>query len=271
MPELPDVETIREYLQATALHQEIAEVHVYAEEVVGLRSPDEMRQRLIGRSFRATRRHGKCFFAGLNEGSEATLLLHFGMTGGLKYFRDAGSEPEYVRVLWGFANGYHLAYQSMRKLGQVSVINDVQQFIDEKELGPDALAPDFGFSEFRASVEDRRAMVKAVLMDQNTMAGLGNVYSDEILFQSSFHPRARARELETQVLKELYKNMRSVLEAAIEHQAQPDQLPQSFIIPHRHPGGACPRCGTKLERVKVYGRTAYFCPYHQRRGSVRST
>lgn len=113
-------------------------------------------------------------------------------------------------------------------------------------------------------------MVKAVLMDQESMAGIGNVYADEILFQGGVHPQARASSLDHETLEELFHTVKMVLERAIRHQAQPDQFPDTFLTPHRHDGGTCPRCRTELERVKVYGRTSYFCPNHQKRNPARS-
>ena len=269
MPELPDVETMRRYLQATSLHQRIAEVELHGAGVLLEEEAQELKEELVGRSFASTQRHGKHMFVALAEETGETgdhLVLHFGMTGGLKYFKDIEEEPEYDRLLFYFDNGYHLAYQSMRKLGEVDVIDDVEAFIAEKELGPDALDPDFDLAAFKEVVTGRRAMAKSLLMDQQTIAGIGNVYSDEILFQAGIHPRARISQLDPEALPGLFHIMKDVLQAAIEVQAQPERLPDSFIIPHRHEGGKCPCCGADLERVKVSSRSAYYCPNRQQRG-----
>jgi formamidopyrimidine-DNA glycosylase len=271
MPELPDVETMRRYLESTSLHQEIAGVELHAagvvpsEEVVEQTGVKELKDTLTGRSFASTRRHGKWLFVALDKDSDAFLVLHFGMTGGLKYFRDMEQEPEYDRVLFRFTNGYQLAYLSMRKLGEVAVIDDVEQFIDEKGLGPDALDPGFDLVAFRDAVDVRRAMVKSILMDQDTIAGIGNVYSDEILFHAGIHPRTTINHLGEETLEELFHTMKDVLKKAIEYQAEPERFPESFITRHRHDGGTCPICGSELESVKVSSRTAYYCPNRQRK------
>lgn len=263
MPELPDVETMRRYLQATSLHQEIEDVEVDGGQLVEHTS-EELKEQLVGRSFVSTRRHGKWMFAELDGNGDAFLVLHFGMTGGLKHFRDMEEAPEYERVRFQFTNGYHLAYYAMRKLGDVEVVEDVGQFLHEKELGPDALDPDLDLAAFKGVIEGRRAMAKALLMDQHIIAGIGNVYSDEMLFQAGIYPRRKINDLEEPTLEKLFHTMKHVLQTAIERQAKPERFPDSFVTPNRHEGGRCPKCGAELERVKVCSRTAYYCPNRQR-------
>jgi formamidopyrimidine-DNA glycosylase len=108
-------------------------------------------------------------------------------------------------------------------------------------------------------------MAKSTLMNQHIIAGIGNVYSDEILFQASVHPRAKINGLNGRTLEAMYCAMKEVLQVAIEHQAIPGDFPDSYIIPRRHGDGACPKCGSALERVKVSGRSAYYCPICQAR------
>jgi len=270
MPELPDVETMRRYLQSTALHKEIKGVRVHAadilpsnEEVEGT-TVEELKGALVGHSLASTRRHGKYLFVAL-EGGKGVLVLHFGMTGGLSYFKDMADEPDHDCVLFQFSNGYQLAYHAMRRLGEVALIDDVDRFVAEKGLGPDALDADFDLAAFKEAVRGRRAMVKSLLMDQQTMAGIGNVYADEILFHAEIHPRTKVNKLDETQLEELFHTLKDVLQTAIDHQAEPETFPGDFIGSHRHEGGRCPRCGTELERVKVSGRSAYFCPNRQQK------
>lgn len=269
MPELPDVETMRRYLEATSLYQEIEKVDVRApilladDRTSDSRAGERVEEVLVGRSFVATRRHGKYLSVTLDgeaDGDEQALLLHFGMTGGLKYFKEMEGEPKYDRVLFSFKNGYHLAYVSQRKLGQIGVVNDVSSFLETKDLGPDALDPALDFQAFKEAVRDRRAMAKSVLMDQGTVAGIGNVYSDEILFQAGIYPRTRMDELSDEELKQLFQHMKDVLETATAAQADPERFSDLYVAPHRHEGGTCPVCGATLRTVKVSSRTSYFCP-----------
>jgi formamidopyrimidine-DNA glycosylase len=108
-------------------------------------------------------------------------------------------------------------------------------------------------------------MAKAVLMDQKVIAGIGNVYSDEILFQARVNPKSRVDAMGEDLLRILFDAMRNVLRTAIDHGADPDRLPRDFLIHQRHAGGVCPVCGGKVRKETIAGRPSYFCPNCQRR------
>ena len=256
MPELPDVEVFKRYLDATALHKTITEVEVETAQILEGVSISKLQKSLKGRQFQSTHRHGKHLLVALDQ--VPWLTLHFGMTGFLKYFKDMDKEPEHDRLLISFDNGYHLAYDSQRKLGAVGLTDGVDNFIDEKELGPDALSLDL--EGFRQVIKGTRGALKSFLMNQKHLAGIGNVYSDEILFQGGLHPKGEVNDLDADTVKRLFEAMQEVLNKAIEAQADPARLPDSFIIPHRHKGGSCPRCKGEVEKISVSGRSGYFCP-----------
>jgi formamidopyrimidine-DNA glycosylase len=260
MPELPDVEIFKQYLDATALHQEIVQVDARSRQVLQVTAAQELQQGLQGRCFETTHRHGKHLFAGLDDGH--WLWLHFGMTGDLAYFKHREDDPQYDRLLIDFTNGYHLAYVSQRKLGELALVESVEGFVKRKDLGPDALK-DLDLDTFKALVDGRRMMVKSFLMDQQTLAGIGNVYSDEILFQAGVHPRTKVNHLAEDVVERVYHEIGAVLRTAIDCRAEPDRFPDDYLIPQRHPDGTCPGCGTPVQRVKVSGRSAYYCPNRQ--------
>ncbi len=262
MPELPDVEVMKRYLDSTALHEEIESITVESSQVLEP-SSGTLEDRLVGRSLESTRRHGKYLFA--EVGGDGWLVLHFGMTGGLKYYKVEEHAPEYDRLLLNFANGYHLAYTSQRKLGEVDVVDDVEDFVAEKGLGPDAMAEDFDFAAFEEAISGSRAMAKSFLMDQEVVAGIGNVYADEILFQAGIHPRRSIDALDGEERRELFDALKEVLATAIEHQADPETFPDDYIVPRREEGADCPRCEGQVERVEVSGRSAYYCPRCQPR------
>lgn len=261
MPELPDVETFKRYLDATSLHQRIVQIEVRARRILEETTVRNLKEGRERRTFESVQRHGRYLFVRLDSGR--WLVLHFGMTGSLKYFRDMDKDPPYDRVLFSFENGYHLAYASQRKLGEVELIGDKERFLEEKALGPDALDPDFELAAFEEAFAESRAMAKSGLMNQQLVARIGNVYADEILFQAGIHPQTRLNELDKDALAKLFRTIKSVLQAAVERQAVPAQLPEDYIIPHRHEGGVCPTCGEALEQVQVSGRTAYFRPNRQ--------
>ena len=260
MPELPDVEVFREYLQSTSLRQPIKNVASVDKKILWKTSPHKIRSALKGNQIRACSRHGKYLFAELKSGD--SLGMHFGMSGGLEYFKEGDEPPAHTRMLVQFQNGHHLAYVCVRKLGKVFVAKDAESFVRSRKLGPDALAIDL--DTFHSIFRNRKGAVKPALMDQGAVAGLGNVYTDEILFQAGIRPTRRCDDLNSRDWQHVFRVMRKVLPTAIKKKAQPDRFPKSYLTPHRHPQSRCPRCGKRLENKRVGGRTTYFCPRDQK-------
>lgn len=262
MPELPEVEMFRRYFDRTSLHQKIKEARLYSPEMLRGISPKKLRDELREHEFVSTGRHGKYLFAQLDSGKD--LVLHFGMTGHLKYFNAPKQSPSYVRLLIQFANGYNLAFDCLRKLGKISFADDRRKFINDKKLGPDVLADDFDFNAFLEIVSKKKGSVKSILMNQHTLAGIGNLYADEILFQSRINPSQRINELSKARKKRLYDAIKPVLFATIERKADWGKLPPNYLLNNRGKEGKCPLCKTQLIRETVAGRTTYYCPRHQR-------
>lgn len=258
MPELPDVEVFKRYMEATSLHQTISETEVPNPEMLKNVSAGEFQAKTRGRQFDSTRRHGKYLFAHLSSGD--WVMMHFGMTGLLEYLRQGVEVPPHSRVIFNFDNGYRLAYVNQRKLGRVMLTDDVDAFVRKHELGPDVLDPRFDLQAFRRALGDSRGTIKSALMDQERFSGIGNEYSDEILFQSRVHPETKVTSLREQDLKDLFRSMKKVLQTAIDAGADPDRFPASYLLTQRHQAGKCPACGGNVKTIKVSGRTAYFCP-----------
>src|SRR5216117_3349777 len=145
MPELPDVETFKTYLDATSLHQRISGVDVRSAYVLKGVSARELERRLKGRCFESSRRHGKHLF--VRTDGDLWLRLHFGMTGSLRYFKHEQRTPRHTRVLFVFANGHCLVFEDQRKFGEVGLLKDVDEFLKKRALGRDAL--DVSLSQFR--------------------------------------------------------------------------------------------------------------------------
>ena len=261
MPELPDVELSRRYLAATALHRPVDHVEVPAPGVLEGTTPQGLGRVLKGARLVAARRHGKYLFALLDRGG--CLVLHFGMTGALAWRRCSSPSPPYVRCRIVFRGGYHLMYTAPRKLGRIATAAAPAALVRARGLGPDALRVDE--ASFVGLAARRRGGVKAWLMDQGTLAGIGNVYSDEILFQARLHPRRRVDTLGRRELCQLHGEMRRVLQAAITARVQPARMPRDFLLRRRGARDpACPRCGARLAALGAAGRTAWYCPRCQR-------
>ncbi len=259
MPELPDVEVYRRYINATSLHQPIERIHVQSPSILVETTPQGLGYALKDKSFHSTQRHGKYLF--IDVGNGKWLLIHFGMTGDLKYFKHEDDTPAYTNLLIAFENGFHLAYIAPRKLGRIALIDSPQTWINENGLGQDAL--DLTEAEFIERAAPRRGGIKSWLMDQSSIAGIGNIYSDEILFQAGIHPTVSVRSLNKAALVRLYKTMLDVLKTAISAEADPDKMPSGFLLPNRKEGGHCPKCDTPLKAAKVVSRTAWYCPHCQ--------
>ncbi len=261
MPELPDVDVYRQYLDSTALHQRIEQVSVASPQILSGTSPQGLGRSLKGKAFGSSCRHGKYLFIDIQEGD--WLLMHFGMTGYLKYYKRQEVMPDYTQVLISFENGFHLAYVAPRKLGKLAVIPSPDAYLREHEMGPDALS--LTEKQFHHLASGYRGAIKSFLMNQKLIAGIGNIYSDEILFQAHIYPERAVSELDESSLKQLYQTMRSVLLSAIKAHAEPDEMPYTFLLPHRAKGERCPRCNSEVEKLQVSGRTSWFCPRCQKR------
>jgi formamidopyrimidine-DNA glycosylase len=255
MPELPEVETFKRYLDSTSLHQRITDVDVRDAYVLKRVSARELTSRLKGRRFENSQRHGKHLFVRASD--KLWLRLHFGMTGWLEYLKRDGKTPKTARVLFNFANNRRLAFDDQRKFGEIELIKDVDEFLQRRCIGPDALA--VGLSEFKTIFRMHRGSVKAILLNQKLIAGIGNLYADEILFRAQIHPATEASRLNDRALTSLFRATRYVLEKAIASKANADRLPKSWLLTHRGKQGKCPRCGRPLKSATVGGRTSWFC------------
>jgi formamidopyrimidine-DNA glycosylase len=259
MPELPDVEGFRRYLARHAEGQRIVSVHVPDREIVRNRSPQAFGRALSGTRFGTPARHGKWLIAPMDEGP--TLLLHFGMTGLLTWADTGHDRHRHDRLIFVCERG-ELRYNNMRRFGGVWLARDT----DERNqitgpLGPDAAT--VAREEFERLIAGRRGGTKAALMDQRLLAGVGNLLSDEILWRARIHPETAVAKLTPTRRRHLY----DALHAAVTESIRYGRVPHgerwlTRVRDDRDP--TCPRCGTRLRRATVAGRSACWCPRCQR-------
>ncbi|WP_424494524.1 zinc finger domain-containing protein [Salinimicrobium sp. GXAS 041] len=145
-----------------------------------------------------------------------------------------------------------------RKLGKIYLTTGVDVFAKEHSLGKDAL--ELRKEEFDNLLEEKRGSIKGALTDQHLISGIGNVYADEILFQCEIHPKSKTEKLAKKENSGIYSKMRTVLKTAIKNEGQRSQLPNTYLTPQRKEGAQCPKCSGKVEKIKVSGRSTYFCP-----------
>ncbi len=261
MPELPEVETFKRCLDSTSLHQRITNVDVQDAYVLKCVSARQLARRLKGRRFENSHRHGKHLF--VRAGDELWLRLHFGMTGSLEYLDHDEVAPKTARVIFCFADNCRLAFDDQRKFGEIELIKDINEFLQTRGIGPDAL--DISFSQFKSTLRMHRGAVKAILLNQKLIAGIGNLYADEILFRARMHPATEARRMNDRALTSLFRATRHVLEKAIALKTDFNRLPKSWLLTHRGKRGRCPRCGRALKSATIGGRTSWFCAHCQKR------
>jgi len=261
MPELPEVENFKRYLNATSLHQRILSVDVRDAYVLKSVTARELARRLKGRRFESSWRRGKHLF--VRADGDLWLRLHFGMTGSLRYFKGRGKAPNHARLLFIFANTHRLAFEDQRKFGEIGLIKDVNEFLEKRALGPDAL--DITLSQFTEILGKHRGLVKSILLKQKLIAGIGNIYADEILFRARLDQATQISALKAKTVSKLFRATRYILKKAIESKADADLVPKSWLLAHRGKGGKCPRCGRELKSATIGGRTAWFCGHCQKR------
>lgn len=260
MPELPEVNTVKKNFHTTVLDLDITSVSVHDAVILRNRSARQFERELEGRRFVDTYRQGKYFFGILDNGIH--ILFHLGMTGDLVYYFTEEDQPKYERFYLQFADGMILGYNDPRKFSNIRVIEDLKQYLEEIKLGPDALAIEQ--DAFEAIFPNRKTSLKAVLMNQQLIAGIGNLYADEICYQARIHPASSASALSRKHLKILYDLMRQILQEACDRDAYYQVYPDDWFWKWRSDENkVLPGKGT-VAKMKIGGRTTYFVEGYQK-------
>jgi formamidopyrimidine-DNA glycosylase len=263
VPELPDVEVFRRRVARSSLKQDVAEVSVHDPRMLHEVSEHDLRGFLRGRAMTATHRHGKHLLIDVEGGG--VLGLHFGMTGYPVTGTGRPPEGQHVRVVIGLAGARWLALVDQRRLGRVAVAETRADHVSREALGPDALT--LSVPELREAVGGARGQLKTTLTDQSRVAGLGNIYADEVLFHAGLDPRGATRDLSDHDHGRLHRQLRRVLELAIARRADPDRLPRGWLLPHREEGRRCPKGRGVVTGYRAGGRRGYWCPTCQGGGA----
>jgi formamidopyrimidine-DNA glycosylase len=256
MPELPNVEATKDMMNEKALGHTVTNVIFKTPQVLADITPTQLEKKLKNHQFKRATRHGKYLI--LETNSKEFLILHFGLRGGLKYQNQHKTEKSGM-IRLDLDNDYCLIYTGL--YGKVGLVENVEAFLKKLNIGPDALK--ITLLEFQESIKKAKGNIKSFLMDQHILSGLGNLYVDEILFQSRIHPKALVSDLSAKQIKTIYTQMQKVLKMAVGLKGQWSKFSKSYFIPHREGDGLCPNCGEALSSAKVAGRTTYFCKRDQ--------
>jgi formamidopyrimidine-DNA glycosylase len=264
MPELPDVEVRRKYLERNALGRPIAGISVSDPRSLEGVTPAALGRGLKGASFTAARRRAKYTLLPTDRGN--TVLMHYGMTGDVLVRSKGEPRPRFNKVEFHFTDGGALDFSDIRLFGKIALYptTDEDEIPDVAHLGPEPLGRSFTFKVFRGIVRNHRITIHQLLMDQSLIAGIGNIFSDEICYQAGVRPDRNTSSLTDVEIHRLFDKTRWVLRRAIALDADLDGHADEFIIPNRVKGGRCPHSGDLLVKKTIGGRSSYYCPKCQK-------
>jgi formamidopyrimidine-DNA glycosylase len=271
VPELPEVETIARSLREgksgpSLVGQTIDSVEVRWLRSVAAPSADEFVRRAAGQAFLAVGRRAKFLNFTLTHDH---LLIHLRMSGDLRIEPEEESQPvaTHDRLVFHLSNGWRLAFNDPRKFGRAWLLEDPRPVFEN--LGPEPLDPDFQADAFFAMLQARDRQLKPLLLDQNFLAGLGNIYTDEALHLAKLHPNLVSSQLNREEADRLFQAIRSVLQEGIRRNgASFDWVYrggdfQNFFRVYQRTGQPCPVCGAPIQRRLVGQRGTHFCPVCQ--------
>ena len=278
MPELPEVETIRRHLAPHLEGRVIERMEVLDPRWGEPAAPEEIEGAVAGRRIESVERRGKYLIFELED--EVFLVMHLRMTGNL--LLASGEDPRYTRVRFRLEGGERLVFADMRRFGTGVVLLGADALEDyfASRLGVEPLGEDFTVDALRAAARGRRAPVKAFLLSQERIAGVGNIYADEALFRARIHPLRPVGSLKRPQIEALRGAVVESLEAGIDARGatiddyrNPDGASGSFqdrFLAYDREGEPCSRCGTPIRKIRAAGRGTYFCPRCQRPPRGRS-
>jgi formamidopyrimidine-DNA glycosylase len=262
MPELPDVETLARKLHRRVRGMRIRSVVLLTPSTVRHPDPAAFRRRLRGRRITAVNRRGKYLLFELS--GELTLAVHLRMTGDFALARPDAPLSPHTRVVFT-ADGSDLRFTDLRRFGHMDLLTPAQRerFAGLSKLGIEPLDAAFTPRRLRELVGRRRLGIKALLLRQDLIAGIGNLYADEILWQARLHPSRTTDTLTARQMALLHRTIRRVLTRAVRHLSR-YRRPVGAFLDARDRNGLCPRGHGPLRIERIAGRTTYFCPRCQR-------
>ena len=270
MPELPEVETIRRQLAPALEGRRLERIEVRDPRWSDPAPPEAISDALNGRAIEGLGRRGKYLVVSFED--DVHLVMHLRMTGNLLLVPADAEEPGHLRVVMDLDDGKRLLFVDVRRFGTGDVLlgSDALAEYFASRLGVEPLSPDFTAEALRALARGRKQPVKAFLLTQERVAGVGNIYADEALFRARIHPQRPVGTLKRPQVAALRDAVVETLEAGIDAKGasiddyrQVDGAEGSFqdrFLVHTREGEPCPRCGTTIRKLRAAGRGTYVCP-----------
>jgi len=261
MPELPEVHNFKQYFDAAAIGQTIARMEIHDDRIIRNMSGAAFADGLKGRKITGSIRRGKYLFTQLDNGHD--VLLHFGMTGDLNLYQETEDRGRFEKFAYHFTDGNILGFEDSRLFARILYLEDREAYIREKKLGPDAL--DLEETYFLNALAGRKTSIKGALLNQSIVAGLGNLYVDDLCYQLRIHPASRVNQFSEDQLKLIYRKIVAMMTYATENAPYYRDYPDKwFWHTWRKEGGTDPDGNGKVQITKVAGRTTYFVEGRQK-------
>lgn len=273
MPELPEVETVKRSLIPFLQGVRIEKAEILFAKIIKYPEPNQFRAKIKGKKIVDLKRRGKYLLFFLEE--DLTLVIHLRMTGQLTLCKQDVPVSKHTHLIFSLSSEEELRFTDVRKFGLIYLVptGEWEGIKGLWSLGHEPLADDFTFEVFRELLADKKGKLKPFLLDQRKIAGIGNIYADEILFAAGLHPLREIQTLKPAELKKLYRTIRSILEESIKNRGTSIQdyvdgrgekgSFQERLKVYGRKGEACLNCGTQLQRIIVTGRGTVICPLCQ--------
>ena len=273
MPELPEVETVRRGLEKLILGKKIVSLDIRYPKMIKT-DLDQFQKELPGQVVKSMGRRGKYLLFYLTD---KVLISHLRMEGKYFYYPDQVPERKHAHIFIHFEDGGTLVYEDVRKFGTMELLAPelLDAYFVSKKLGPEPTEQDFDLEIFRGALKRSKKPIKSHLLDQTVVAGLGNIYVDEVLWRAKVHPSRTSNSLSAQEARKVHDQTIEVLGQAVEKGGSTirtytnafgeDGTMQDFHQVYDKAGQACSRCGSIIEKIQLGGRGTHFCPKCQRR------
>lgn len=271
MPELPEVETVRRGLNRLVKGKKIERVRVDYPRMI-VTGADSFREQLVGQTIMEVDRRGKNLLLYLTD---FVLISHLRMEGKYNLFHDVVPASKHFHVFFALSDGSTLVYQDVRKFGTMELLRevDLDTYFLSKKLGPEPTEEDFDEAVFQTKLAKSKKPIKSQLLDQTLVAGLGNIYVDEVLFRAQVHPAQGSSTLTAEQVAGLRQAIIDVLILGVEKGGSTirtyknalgmDGTMQDYLQVYGKQGQACPRCQTEIVKIQLGGRGTHFCPQCQ--------
>ena len=274
MPELPEVETIRRSLEHTIKGKTLVGLEVFLEKILKGMDPREFDEKLKGKKITGISRRGKYLIIQLSGG--LVMVVHLRMTGQLLYCSPEQERAKHTHVIFHLSNKYQLRFVDQRQFGKVQLLpaRDLDSLSSLRNLGVEPLSDEFSREFLKKGLRNKRVKIKPLLLEQEFIAGIGNIYADEALFRARVNPERVSATLNPREASRIYQAIREVLLEGIENKGTSikDYIDgdgnkgsnQNNLRVYGRTGQSCIKCGTEIQRVVIRGRSAHFCPKCQK-------